>query len=613
MLAEVICMDDYRSNINVWKEYFNLIISQKKLFITLFILNIVIGILDAAFPLFTRYAVDNFIVNSSLNGLREFMLVFIIIALFQSFNIYLFVALNGKMETIISYTIRKRAFENLQIQPLSFYDKKAIGWLMARLTSDITRISEIISWGFGDLAWGLAMMIAVAVSMLLLNLKLALITLTVVPLLAVVSIYFQRKILSAQRKVRKINSHITAQYNEGISGAKTTKILNREEINLLEFSNLTQSMKAASVKATLISSLYIPIVIILGSIGTALVMTYGGIRVATNTISYGTIVAFISYSMQFFEPIRQLATIIAEVQSAKASAERVFFLIEEVPDIADQEEAVEKYGDFFNPKKENWPEIKGKVEFKNVFFAYEDGELILENFNLTVEAGESIALVGETGSGKSTIVNLLCRFYEPTRGEILIDGINYKDMPQVWIHENLGYVLQSPHLFSGTIKENIKYGNLDASDEEIIEACKLVNCHDFIVKMEKGYDTEVAQGGSSLSTGQKQLISLARAIVRNPKIFVLDEATSSIDTETESIIQSAIDKVLKGRTSFIIAHRLSTIKKADRILVIKDGKIIEEGKHKDLIARKGYYYKLYTNQYIEEKSREVLSNMPSET
>lgn len=600
-------MDDHKTNINVWKRFFNLIISQKKLFIILLILNIVIGILDSVFPLFTRYAVDKFIVTKSLNGLKEFMVAFLALIIIQSINIYLFVALNGKMETIISYTIRKSAFENLQMQPLSFYDKKAVGWLIARLTSDITRISEIISWGFGDFSWGIAMMISVAVSMLVLNVKLALITLTVVPILVVVSIYFQKRILDAQRKVRKINSQITAQYNEGISGAKTTKLLSRENINLLEFSELTQNMKAESIRATLISSLYVPIVIVLGSIGTALVMTYGGIRVATNSISYGTIVAFISYSMQFFDPIRQLASILAEVQSAKASAERVFSLIEEVPDIIDKQEVVEKYGDFFNPKKDNWPEIKGKVEFKNVSFAYEDGKMVLENFNLIVEPGETIALVGETGSGKSTIVNLLCRFYEPTEGEILIDGINYKDMPQAWIHENLGYVLQNPHLFSGTIKDNIKYGNLEATDEEIIEACKLVNCHDFIMSLEKGYDTEVAQGGNLLSTGQKQLISLARAIVRKPKLFVLDEATSSIDTETEHIIQKAIDKVLKGRTSFVIAHRLSTIKNADRILVIKDGKVVEEGKHKDLIKKKGYYYKLYTNQYIEEKSRQILS------
>jgi ATP-binding cassette subfamily B protein len=600
-------MDDYKPNINVWKEFFNLIVSQRKLFIMLLILNIVIGILDSVFPLFTQYTIDNFIVTRSLNGLKKFLLIFSIIIVVQSINIYLFVALNGKMETIISYTVRKRAFENLQLQSLSFYDKKAVGWLMARLTSDINRISEIISWGFGDFSWGIAMMISVAISMLLLNFKLALVTLTVVPILAIVSTYFQKRILNAQRKVRKINSHITAQYNEGISGAKTTKVLSRENINLLEFSSLTESMKAESIKAAFISSLYIPIVIVLGSIGTALVMAYGGIMVTTKAISYGTIAAFISYSMQFFEPIRQIAGILAEFQSAKASAERVFSLIKEVPNIVDRKEVVEKYGDFFNPKKNKWPKIEGKVEFRNISFAYEDGNMVLEDFNLTVEPGETIALVGETGSGKSTIVNLLCRFYEPTKGEILIDGINYKDMPQVWIHENLGYVLQSPHLFSGTIKDNIKYGNLDATDEEIVEACKLVNCHDFIMKMEKGYDTEISQGGNLLSTGQKQLISLARAIVRKPKIFVLDEATSSIDTEAESIIQKAIDRILKGKTSFVIAHRLSTIRNADRILVIKDGKIVEEGRHEDLIRRKGYYYRLYTNQYIEEKSREILN------
>jgi ATP-binding cassette subfamily B protein len=477
---------------------------------------------------------------------------------------------------------------------------------MARMTSDIGRLSETISWGLVDMSWGITMMTGVTVAMFYLNWKLALITLSVLPFVAIVSMYFQKRILNAQRDVRKINSKITASFNEDIQGAKTTKTLVREEINLDEFSEITCSMKEKAIRATVLSSLYLPLVLILGSVGTGLAITYGGNFVIRDLISYGTMVAFISYTAQFFEPVRQMASIFAELQSAQASAERVFSLLNEVPSIIDSPEVVEKYGGLFNPKRDAWPEIKGKIEFKNVNFSYKDGETILEDFNLVVNSGETIALVGETGSGKSTIVNLFCRFYEPTSGEILIDGINYKDMPQNWIHENLGYVLQSPHLFSGSIRDNIRYGNLDATDEEIIESSKLVDAHKFITTIEDGYDTEVGEGGGMLSTGQKQLISFARAIVRNPRLFVLDEATSSIDTETEKVIQDAIQKVLVGRTSFVIAHRLSTIRNADKILVIEDGKIIESGNHKELISMKGYYYNLYKNQFIEDESKIVL-------
>lgn len=599
---------DNKINFNIWKDFFQLIKSQNKLFILLFIVMIGVGTLDSVFPLFTKYAIDNFVVKNTLEGLDRFILFFFIVILIQAANALLFIALAGKVETRMSYTIRKQGFEKLQILSLSYYDEKAVGWLMARMTSDINRISETISWGIVDIAWGFTMMMAVMIAMFRLNFKLALITLAVVPPLAIASFYFQRRILKSQREVRKINSQITAQYNEDIQGAKTTKTLTIEDLNLKEFGSITDKMKNASIRTTIISSLYIPIVLVLGSIGTALALHFGGIDVTIGAISYGTLVAFISYSMQLFDPITQLAAILTEVQAAQASAERVFSLVNEVPAITDREDIIEKYGDFFNPKEAKLPNIRGKIEFKNVTFAYKDGKKVLENFNLKVKPGETIALVGETGSGKSTIVNLLCRFYEPTSGAILIDGIDYKKMPQRWIHENLGYVLQTPHLFSGTIKDNIKYGNLDATDKEIIEASKLVNSHEFIIKMKERYDTDVAQGGNLLSTGQKQLISFARALVRKPTIFVLDEATSSIDTETEMEIQNAIDKVLEGRTSFVIAHRLSTIKNADRILVIKNGKIIEEGNHKSLIRKGGYYYNLYTNQFIEEKSREVLNN-----
>ena len=595
-------------NLNIWKDFFKLLKPYKVQFLKIVIMMTFVGGMDAIFPLLSKYAIDNFVEKNSLEGLSTFGLIYLFAAFFFSITIYQFISLAGRLETQMAYDIRRLGFEKLQMLPLSYYDNNAVGWLMSRMTSDIQRLSETISWGLVDLSWGFTMMLGVTIAMLVLNWKLALIALIVVPFVAVVSAYFQKRILNAQRKVRKINSQITAAFNEDIQGAKTTKTLVREEINLKEFSEVTSNMKKSAIKATILSSIYLPIVLTLGSIGTALAINFGGSFVMKDIISYGTLVAFISYTTQLFEPIRQMAVIFAEIQAAQASAERVFSLLNEEPDIVDSEEVIAKYGDLFNPKRENWPDIIGNVEFNNVSFSYKDGEGVLKDFNLSVRPGETIALVGETGAGKSTIVNLFCRFYEPTEGEILIDGINYKEMPQNWIHENLGYVLQSPHLFSGTIKDNIRYGDLDATDGDIMAACKLVDAHDFIMSMENGYDTEVGEGGNLLSTGQKQLLSFARAIVRNPKLFVLDEATSSIDTETEKLIQDAIQNVLEGRTSFVIAHRLSTIRNADKILVIGDGNIIESGNHKQLIQSKGYYYELYKNQFIEEESKIVLGS-----
>lgn len=593
-------------NVSIWKNFLKYLKPYKLQFLTLSLMMIGLGVLDAVFPLLTKYAIDNFVEKNTISGIEKFGFIYLTLVILLSLTVFAFITMAGKLETQMAYDIRKIGFENLQRLPLSYYDKNAIGWLMARMTSDINRLSETISWSLVDLSWGFSMMTAVTVAMLRLNPKLALVTLSIVPVLALVSFYFQKKILNAQREVRRINSKISASYNEDIQGAKTTKTLGREDINLEDFSKISSSMRDSSIRAVIISSVYLPIVLTLGSIGIALAVTYGGNSIISNIISYGTLVAFISYTAQFFEPINQIALIFSELQSAQASAERVFSLLNEKPEIVDSESVVSKYGDLLNPKRLAWPDISGSIEFKNVSFSYKEGENILENFNLIVNPGQTIALVGETGSGKSTIVNLFCRFYEPNSGEILIDNINYKDMPQNWIHENLGYVLQSPHLFSGSIKENIRYGNLDASEQDIVYASKLVDAHDFIMATESGYDTEVGEGGGFLSTGQKQLISFARAVIRNPKLFVLDEATSSIDTETEQKIQGAINKVLKGRTSFVIAHRLSTIKGADKILVIREGKIIESGNHMSLIKNKGYYYNLYTNQFIEEASKDIL-------
>lgn len=574
----------------------------------LIIVCVVVGVafVDAIFPYMSKVAIDRFVVPQTTEGIGWFAAGFAAIVLIQSLNVYLFIKNAGRVETGLSYEIRKAGFTRLQELSLSYYDTRAVGWLMARMTSDVNRLGEIVSWGCVDLFWGAASMITYMVVMLTLNWRLALVSMAVVPLLVVISLFFQKRILREHRLVRRINSRITGSYNEGISGATTTKIMSREEQNLAEFAELTGNMRASAIRAAVYSSLFMPIVLVLGSVGTSLALWYGGSGVLQGAVSYGVLVAFISYTVQFFEPVREMARVFAELQAAHASAERVMSLVQTEPEIKDSPEIIARYGNSLNPDRSQWPSIKGNITFENVSFSYNPEEPVLTNFNLEVKAGETIALVGETGAGKSTVVNLACRFYEPTQGRILIDGVDYKTMPLLWLHSNLGYVLQSPQLFSGTIMENIRYGRLDASDAEVIEAAKLVNAHQFIIKLEKGYETEVGEGGGLLSTGEKQLISFARAVLADPRIFVLDEATSSIDTETELLIQEAIHTVLEGRTSFVIAHRLSTIRSADRILVIRDGVIQEQGTHQELMEAKGYYYRLYTNQFLDEKQQSLL-------
>ncbi|HPJ24368.1 MAG TPA: ABC transporter ATP-binding protein, partial [Bacillota bacterium] len=392
--------------------------------------------------------------------------------------------------------------------------------------------------------------------MFIINPLLALVTIAVLPIMTVVSIFFRKYILKAYRSIRKVNSKITGSYNEGITGALTTKTLVLEEPNFDDFNDLTSDMRSQSIRAAMIQGLYFPTMLFLITIGIALVYIVGGNLVLQTSISIGTLYLFTSYVWQFFDPVNNIATIYANFQQAQASAERIVSLTQVEPDIKDTPEVIEKYGTLFDYKKENWEPIKGNIEFKDVSFKYQVGEQILKNFNLKVEAGQSIALVGHTGAGKTTIVNLICRFYEPTQGSIKIDGIDYRKRSMGWLHSNLGYVLQDPHLFSGSVMENIRYGHLEATDEEVIAAAKAVEAHEFIMKFEKGYDTECGEGGSRLSVGQKQLVSFARAILADPKILILDEATSSVDTETEKAIQVAISKLLEGRTSIIVAHRL---------------------------------------------------------
>ncbi len=591
----------------VWKKILGMMRSYRGRMALLTAVMIAVGVIDTVFPALNGYAIDRFIVPGRKDGLVGFAAVYAVLVLVQTLNVWLVITLAGGVEVGIAYDLRARGFRRLQELSFSYFDRTPLGWIMARMTSDATRLGEVVSWALVDIVWGAMVMAATAVAMFILNWRLALLVLSVVPVLAVVSNYFQKRILAGHRQVRKTNSKISGAYNEGIMGARTTKTLVREAENLREFAELTTNMRRYSVQTAVLSSLYLPVVLALGTVGTAAAFWAGGRGIIAGTITYGTVATFVGYTVLYFEPVRELARVFAELQAAQASAERIIAMIETEPEIQDTPEVIARYGDSFLPNYENWERPVGQVEFRNVGFTYPDGERVLENFNLTVGQGETVALVGETGSGKSTIVNLLCRFYEPTEGQILIDDTDYRERSQLWLHRHLGYVLQTPQLFSGTVRENIRYGRLDATDDEIEEAARIVNAGAFIGRLENGFDTDVGEGGSLLSVGEKQLISFARAILADPVFFILDEATSSVDTETEQLIQDAIRTLLHDRTSFVIAHRLSTIRDADRIVVIHEGRIVEDGTHDSLMSAKGRYHRLYTNQFVEDRSRATLS------
>lgn len=594
-------------NIKAWFKLNRFFRPHMKKMVGIIIFMLIIAFLDVLMPLFQRYAVNNFIVPKTTEGLNKFIVVYTVSVIMQVAIVVIFVRLAIVVEMRIGYDLREAIFTHLQRLSLSYYNKTPVGYIMSRVLSDTNKIGSMIAWGLVDVFWSITYVVGVFIAMMILNMKLALIVITIVPAMALVTFYFQKRLLDTNRKIRKINSKMTGEFNEGITGARTTKTLVIEDNNLNGFKEVTNLMESTSIKMLNLNAIYIPIIMFFSSILTAIVLSRGGYLAINDMMLIGTLSAFLAYAIGIFEPIQQLARIFAEIISLQANIERVTELLDKEPLIKDREAVIEKYGDNINPKKENWEKIIGEIEFKNVTFKYPDGdEEVLKNFNLHIPAGTNVAIVGETGAGKSTLVNLACRFFEPTEGEILIDGKDYRNMSQLWLHSKLGYVLQSPHLFSGTIRENIRYGRLEATDEEVENAAKLISVDTIVEKLEKGYDSEVGEGGDRLSTGEKQLISIARAILADPRIFVLDEATSSIDTNTEKLIQEGIEYLLKGRTSFIIAHRLSTIKKADIILVVKDGKIIEQGTHKNLIQKKGYYYTLYTKQYEEEKTLEVL-------
>lgn len=570
----------------------------KKIIVQMVTLGMLSSLADSAYPLFNQYAINNFIGQGTLKGLPVFIALYVIVLTLQTIDNYITVAMCGKVEMSVNRDLRNASFSHLQELSLFYFNTNNVGYIHARVMSDSGKIGEMIAWRFMDIVWQLSYIIFVLIMMLTINLKLALIIFMLIPIVVILVAVFQKKLLVINRKIREINSKITGNFNEGITGASSIKTLVVEDKIQEDFEKDTGKMRGTAVRSVRYSAFFTAIVTLVSSLALAIVLWYGGSLSVEGLMTIGTISVFASYALGIMEPIQNIVVTISEVIAIQVNIERFTRLMETESDVSDRPDVIEKYGDTFNPKKENWEELKGDIEFKDITFRYPDGEEnVLENFNLKVPQGKRVAIVGETGAGKSTLVNLVCRFYKPTKGQILIDGHDAADRSIGWLHNSIGYVLQTPHLFSGSVRENLKYGKEDATDEEIWTALDLVAAGDVVRRMEKGLDSDVGEGGNLLSTGEKQLLSFARAILSDPRILILDEATASIDTVTEKKIQNAIKVMTKGRTTFAIAHRLSTITDYDVILVVDDGRIVESGTHEELMIAGGRYFELFTRQF----------------
>ena len=572
----------------------------KKRLIIMALLGTFVSVIDALFPLFNRYAIDHYIGEQTTDTLVIFVITYLVLIGVTAYMNYLSTYWAGQVEMNMNYDLRKASFDHLQTLSFAYFNQNNVGYIHARVMSDTGKIGELVSWRMMDIIWSSTYVIAIVVAMLIINLKLALCVFVVLPFILLAELFFQKKLTVLHREVREINSTITSDFNEGITGVRSIKTLVIEDTITKDFQEDTTKMRKKSIQTVHYSATFSAIVSMLSTTALALVLWQGGILTMEKVILIGTLSVFMNYAINLIEPILWFIETIAALIGIQVNIERFTKLMDTESGVADSDEVLEIYGDMFNPKKENWEPLEGDVEFKDVSFQYPDGEeLVLEHFDLKVPKGTNVAIVGETGAGKSTLANLVCRFYEPTKGQVLIDGKDARERSQLWLHSNIGYVLQTPHLFSGTVRDNLRYGKPDATDEEILKALDIVSATFVLEKMDKGLDSEVGEGGDLLSTGEKQLLCFARAILADPRILVLDEATASIDTLTEKRVQDAIQTVIEGRTSFIIAHRLSTIIDADVILLVSDGKIVERGTHEELMRKHGAYYDLYTRQYEE--------------
>ena len=584
---------------------FNLVKKFKKEAALVVIINVLNAVLLALWPLFTKYIIDNYIYRNDVEGFPKFIayMLFFIVAMA---GIGLFVTfMAGIFEKKIILYLRSETFLKAQKLSAKYMDSHQVGWMVSRLVHDTMSIKEAVAWDLFDMADGISRLFAILITMLMLNVRLTLYVLASIPFIAIFTYIFQNKMMKAQKDIKAASSDLTSKLNEDIQGQKTIKTLLREKENLEEFKEISARYERRSKHSVTLQSLYIPSLTFLGSIATAFILKDGGAAAMAGTLTIGTLFAMVQYSSEIYEPIRQVASVLKELISMQASIDRVNSILEADIDVYDTKEIEAIYGDALEPPKKPLPQMKGEIEFKDVYFAYKDDDYILEDFSLKIKDGERLALVGETGGGKSTIINIASRFYEPTKGKVYIDGIDYKEMPLKWVQMNLGYVLQTPHLFRGSIRDNILYGRDGATEEEMLRAAEVVGLDEIVKTFKDGYDTDVGEGGGKLSQGEKQLVSFARALIKDPAILILDEATSSVDTYQEKRIQDAIEKLLKGRTSITVAHRLSTIVTSDRILYIHQGRIAEMGTHRELIAKKGMYYQLYRNQYIESQLESI--------
>ncbi len=594
-----------RMRLGLWRQLFSYARRYPQHLWTLGVFSVITAAIDVSYPLLTRAVIDDVAARGSDASLVAYAFAYLGLTVALALSIGIFIWAGGKLRTHISHDIRRDGFENLQRLSFSYYDYRPVGWLMARMTSDCDRLSNILVWGLLELVWGFTMMLGIAVAMLIMSPKLALVAFLVLPVLAWISMRFQKRILASARNVRRENSRITASYNEAIMGVATSKAFVREDANQSEFGRLTSGMYGASVLNKLQAAVYVPLVVTLASLAIGLTLAVGGMDVIGGVITTGTLIAFLTYARHFFEPVEQMGRWFAEMQMAQASAERVLSLIHTQPEVRDDAEMLG--AEPASPSRRAASAADGdgrisQIDLVNVSFSYDAQTPILTDINLHVSRGDVIAIVGPTGGGKSTLVNLICRFYEPVSGKVLIDGVDYRHRSIHWLQSRLGMVLQNAHIFSGSIMDNIRYGRLEANDAAVIEAARLAGADGFVRALDAGYDTEVGEGGGRLSAGQKQLVSFARAILADPEILIMDEATSSVDTETEQQIQAGLHNVLGGRICFVIAHRLSTIRNATRILVIEAGRIIEAGTHDELMVLRGHYYELYRQQSLRETS-----------
>ena len=592
--------------LHLWRRLFRYTLVYPKELSVVAVAGVCTALMEAAFPLLTKWVVDDVQQNGADAAIAFWGVLYLVCASVLAVSVAAFVWGAGKVHAFTSHDIRREAFANLQRLSFSYYDYRPTGWLMARLTSDCSRLTDILAWAFLDVIWGVTMMLGIAVAMLVMNWHLALLAMAILPFVAWVSAKFRRRILGTARLVRATNSRITGSYNESIMGVTTSKAFVREDANARDFRQLTGTMYSASVRNMLLAAVFLPIVLILSAVAVHLALVRGGSLLLAGTVGAGTLIAFMMLVREFFNPVMELGQWFAEMQMAQAAAERVLSLVDAKPEIADSASVCRQLAAHSEAQSrdgvaEDGGAVRiGEIELRDVSFAYDPEKPVLANVNLKAKMGEAIAVVGPTGGGKSTLVNLICRFYEPTAGQVLIDGVDYRERGLHWLQSNLGMVLQNAHVFSGSIRENIRYGRLAATDQEVEWCAKLAGAHGFIDDMEDGYDTEVGEGGGRLSAGQKQLVSFARAILAEPQILVMDEATSSVDTETELKIQQGLKFVLQGRISFVIAHRLSTIRNASRIVVIDGGRVVETGTHLELMASGGHYAKLYRQQSLAE-------------